>query len=84
MYMARYLQVRYTRLDPVLSFPHLPPIAAPHNMTYDLICNLAKANVSPSEISKVLPMKFDPTAAKRNFRMWVECLDQVCRLSVPL
>ena len=67
-------------------------MADPRNATYKLIYHLARGNVPQVEIPQVLPTIFDARDYKysvqqlseQDLRMWVERLDQVCRLSTPL
>ena len=66
--------------------------APPRNTTYELIHHLARGNIPTIEIPQVLSTILDARDYKhsierlpeQDLRMWVENLDQVYRLWVPL
>ena len=66
-------------------------MAAPRNTTYELIRRFAGDTIPPTEIPQLLSSIFDARDYKpslqqlqeRDLGMWVERLDQVCRLWTP-
>ena len=63
-------------------------MAAPRNTTYELIYHIGRGNIPEAEVPQVLSTIFDARDYKyfmqqlpeQDLGMWVERLDQVCRI----